>query len=268
MSTKRRWYELLLPGLVILLVLAAGMVKTANAYDYVASNWEGDEYASEYIWDWDSTWEVYEDASSSADEGTLECECTVDVHAYAKDDYAVADVDSYALLLRDWTWNGPPESTAPGGDLTWTHVASGSSTVAWGDNEESATSSSSAEAGSWSSGTEGSAYADVEAWGYITDGTTFNGGCETDANPPGSFDEGDVGSYTTHPAYSFWIDGWSFETGNTEVIDSGTTYIQFYGGIDCEAYAVTTNTGTTYWSHAGAEASAEVQVSAVFEPNE
>ena len=35
MSTKRKWYELLLPGLAALVVLATGTVQTANGGEYV-----------------------------------------------------------------------------------------------------------------------------------------------------------------------------------------------------------------------------------------
>jgi hypothetical protein len=267
MNAKRRWYELLLPGVVMLLVITAGTVKTANAqYAYIQGDWEGTKYESPDYWWSTSSYIEYANAYSNPNELTGVCDCDIYVQAKAKDDYAVADADSYAYLQTDWTWNGPPES-APGGYLTWIQDASGSVTAAWGYNTETATSSSEASTGSWSGGTEGSAYADVEVWGYIEDGETADGDTSTDADPFVEFDEGTVTEYDTPPDYVFSVDGWSFSTGDTEVIASGTTYIYFAGGIDCEALAATTNTGTTYWSHAGADASAEVQVSAVFESN-
>jgi len=120
----------------------------------------------------------------------------------------VGDADAYAYLLTDWTWSGPPEY-APGGDLTWIQDASGSSTAAWGNNSETSVSSSRASAGSWTGGTAGSAYADVEVEGYIEDGTTIDGECDWDANPYGEFDEGTVTEDDTPPWYEFAVDGWS-----------------------------------------------------------
>lgn len=264
MSTKRRWYELLLPSLVILLVLAAVTVKTANAYEYVQGDWEGYAYESAEIRDIGSTWEEYATTSSNANEETGVCKCLLYVYAKAKDDFALADADAYAFLLTDWTWDGPP-GDAPGGELTWIHDAGGAKTGAWGNNTESATSSSGASAGSWSTGTEGSAWAYIDVCGYITNGETIDGECVPDADPYGELDPGEVNEYTTPPEYAFTVDGWSFSTGDEEIIASGTTYIYFAGGIDCEAMAVTTNRGTEYWAQAFADAEAEIEVDADFD---
>jgi hypothetical protein len=81
------------------------------------------------------------------------------------------------------------------------------------------------------------------------------------------FDEGTVTEYDTPPDYVFSVDGWSFSTGDEEAIAVGTTYIYFYGGIDCSASAATTNDATTYWSEAHGEAVAENEVDADFDSN-
>lgn len=149
--------------------------------------------------------------------------------------------------------------------MTWIHDAEGDYTGAWGYNTATAISTSEASTGSWSGGTAGSAYADVEVEGSIEDGETVEGEADWDADPYGEFDEGTVTEVTEAPNYSFSLDDWSFSTGDEEAIAAGTTYIQFYGGIDCAAFAATTNDATTYWSEAHADAKAEIEVDADFD---
>jgi len=266
MNAKRRWYELLLSGMTVLLILLTGTVRISNAYEYEPGDWEGYKDADYTPPDSGPTWFENALAYSNADEETGVCTCRAYTDAKAKGDYAIADADSYALLLTDWTWNGPPES-APGGYLTWIHDAEGDYTGAWGYNTATAISTSEASTSSWSGGTEGSAYADVEVEGSIEDGETVEGEADWDADPYGEFDEGTVTEYDTHPNYVFSVDDWSFSTGDEEAIAAGTTFIQFYGGIDCAAFASTVNDATTYWSEAHADAKAEIEVDADFDSN-
>ena len=175
MNAKRRWYELLLTCMTMLLVLAGGNVQTANAqYSYDQSDWESYEYSSDPIWDPQSSYVEWAKATTKADvEG--ECECTAEAYAKANDDRADADAYSQASWFTDWTWNGPPESNPPGGELTWSHDAYGEWTGAWGYNTTSGISVSSADGDSWSFGKEDSAYAYVDVWGYIMYGNTTDG---------------------------------------------------------------------------------------------
>lgn len=267
MNSTKRWYELLLHCAIVFLVIVTGTVRISNAYEYLQGDWDGYTDADYTPYYNTSTYYEYALAYSTANEGTGVCTCRAIADAKAKDDYAIADADSYAYLITDWTWNGPPES-APGGDLTWIHDADGDYTGAWGYNTATAISTSEASTSSWSGGTAGSAYADVEVEGSIEDGETVEGDCDWDADPEGEFyvdEEENVIEYDTPPNYVFSVDDWSFSTGDEETIAAGTTLIQFYGGVDCAAFAATINDATTYWSEAHADAKAQIEVDADFD---
>ena len=266
MNAKRRWYELLLTCTTVLLILVSGNLQTANAqYTYIQSDWEPYEYKSDYYHDGESTWVEHEEATTSTDSGgAYECDCTAKAYAKANDDSADADADSQAYWSTDWTWSGPP-GYAPGGELAWTQIAGGSSTAAWGYNPTSGLSASSARASSWSVGTEGSAYADIYVWGYIDDGA-ISGDWDTSASPPGALTLDDEDSSNTSTDYSYWEDGWSFYTYDTETIASGTTYIYFAGGITCDvATSTISSEQTTYMAEAHGEAIAYNDIYADFD---
>jgi hypothetical protein len=114
MNSKKRWYELLLSGMLILLLLASGILQTANA-EYIEGEPEHDH----------DSYETYEDpgesnnaSSNSNSDGQLTC--TVQVECDANGVTGPISTWSYAAAwgdyLIDWTWNGPPEN-APGGTL-------------------------------------------------------------------------------------------------------------------------------------------------------
>jgi len=92
MKAKRRWYELLLAGLVILLIPATGAVNKAFAYEYDQSEWEEvyDDDRSQNDGDGGNSFEEYSTALSSANKLTDLCKCDVYARAQAKNNSAVA----------------------------------------------------------------------------------------------------------------------------------------------------------------------------------
>lgn len=266
MNAKKRWYELLLPGMAILLVFVAGTVKNANAYDYIQDEWVPYEYASDLIWNPPtSSYQEWAYATAIAEE-EYECQCTAEAFAKAKDDRADANADSQASWFTDWTWDGPPESNKPGGELAWFHNAYGDWTGTWGYNTTSGISISSAGGDSWSFAEEDSAYADIDVFGYIMYGSIVTGYSDWDVDPIGEFDEGTVTEYDTPPNYAFHVDGWSLETSGMEIIPSGTTYFFFIGGVSCDANTTTISTEETEnWAESNGEAKAYNDVYADFD---
>jgi hypothetical protein len=267
MNAQRRWYELLLHGMAVILVLAAGTVKTANADGYVQDPWEKYEYYSPRIRDFTESHQAEGKATAKAD-GQYKCVCTAEAYAIANDDRADASANSQASWFTDWTWDGPPESNPPGGKLTWTHDAYGESTGAWGWNITSGISISGADGDSWTYAEDDSAYADIDCFGYVMYGDTADGYADRVGYPPESFDEGSVVEVADPPNYAFAVDGWSLDTEGEDDIDPGTTYFYFVGGVTCDVDTTTISTEETLpWAHAYADAKAKIEFSAEFVSN-
>ncbi len=264
MNAQRRWYELLLPGMAVLLVLSSGTLRTAKAYDYIQDPWEGCKYESDPVDESSSSHTEWGYATAKADV-EYECKCKAIAYAEANDNSADASVNSQALWLTSWTWDGPPESNPPGGELTWDHDADGDYTGAWGYNPTSGISISGAAGDSWTYAEDDSAYADIDCFGYIDNGTA-GGYAVRDAEPIEYFD-GEPYEYTDSANYLFLFDDWSLdlEPSVMEVIDPGTTYFYFVGGVTCDVDTSTISTEETDpWANAYGEAEVRIVVSAEF----
>lgn len=154
--------------------------------------------------------------------------------------------------------------------MTWFHYAEGEWTSAWGFNETSGVSVSSAGGDSWTYSEDDSAYADVDVWGYIMYGNTTDGEASWDSEPDEEFDvdEENVIEYDTPPDYLFTVDEWSLETSDMDIIASGTTYFYFIGGVTCDADTTTISTEETDpWADSYAEAKVNIEVEADFDSN-
>ena len=269
MNAKRRWYELLLPGLAVLLVVAAGSFQTAKAYEYVQNDPVAYADDSDDYYRGDSTYTESATSTGVADANTGSCSCSVDVYTKATGNSAWADADGYGTYVIDWGWTGPP-GVAPGGTLTWSQSATGSA-YAYGYNyltspsTQWASSASDAESESWSTGTEGSAYADIYVWGSITDGDTIDGDTSASASPSEGLQTSTPQEYRTPPDYAMYISSWTFSADDDETIAWGTTYVYFAGGADCSALASSGSGGTGVpEANAHGEATATADVSASF----
>ena len=181
MKAKRRWYELLLPGMAVLLVLAAGNTQTANAEYINNTEYDNDEYETE-----EGPGEDVYATSDSTEGGSLSCYVYVDCDANGVE--GPTSTYGYAAgwgdWMTDWTWNGPPEN-APGGTLVWGQSGRGNS-YAYGDNAldgGSATSCADADSDIHSYGTEGSGYGSAGAWGYAIDLDWGQGNYSCSADP-------------------------------------------------------------------------------------
>lgn len=260
MNAKSRWYEILLFIPAVFLFLMASTVQTTTAYEYL-------EYETPYYDDsedydrGDSTYWETADSDGDADSGS--CSCEADTYAYSKGNSASADADAYGTWVFEWAWNGPP-GVAPGGTLSWS-LSGGGTVGAWGySSAQGAGSSSDGDSGIWSSGTEGSSYADTDAWGYSQNGTSVGGGISDSASPSEDFTEGTEFEYDTPPNYSFYHESWSFSTSDDESIGWGTTYVYFAGGADCSSWASASSGITGEWAQADGESDADASVSASF----
>jgi len=260
MNAKSRWYEILLPTLILFLFLMASTVQTTTAYEYL-------EYETPYYDDsedydrGDSTY--IETATSEGSASSGSCSCSADTYAYSKGNNASADADAYGTYIFEWAWNGPP-GVAPGGTLTWS-LSGGGTVAAWGySSAQGAGSSSDGDSGIWSSGTEGSSYADTDASGYSQNGTSAGGSISDSASPSEGYTDGSELEYDTPPDYSFYIDDWGFSTSDDETIAWGTTYVYFAGGADCSSWASASSGSSGEYAQADGESYASASVSASF----
>jgi hypothetical protein len=231
--------RLVLAGLAALVIVAIPTAETAKAYQYV-EDVETYEYASDGYNVRTSTSIEYAYASANAEDqggGAGACSCVVSTHTWAENDSAVADSSADATWLIDWTWDGPP-GEAPGGTLSGDHWGCGRAD-AWGHNDitdpqtQSGYSLGDAWSQTWATGTAGLlAAATIRALGYVYDydwGTTQTGANAepwedlwTDPNPEAGYGWYDV--------YILW----DLDTADDATIPSGTSYVYFAGGANCD----------------------------------
>jgi len=241
MNAKRKWYDLILPGLAVLVLLAAGAVQTANA-EYVQGDpeYDSDKYESETGPGEDNTAD-----SSASPEGSCESttwnECSADGEG-PENTYCYAY--AWASWMIDWEWNGPP-AEAPGGTLTWSNDFDGNA-YAYGNNvvtSGSAEAASDAYSDTGSEGTEGSASGFGSCWGYVVNHEKGEGMYDGEGNPEEDYYKYPIWSLLP-ASYSLGVT-WSFEsTDNNEDISSGTTYVYFGGGVGCDSAATANAYGT------------------------
>ena len=263
MSTKRRWYEILLAGMVILLVLAAGTVRTANAWQYELDEepytYESDDYDRNT-----STYVEFAEATATASNG--ECYCKTDTYTHAENDTAWADAEAYGIWMMDWTWNGPPESNPPGGSLDWDHDGGGyvflNGSTGAEDPGQHALCASTADNSTWSTGTSiSSVCGSGEAWGVVEDSDYGACGVSAEGVPSEDLEITDEDEIPNYGYYRADI-SWSFETSKIDSIASGTTLVQFYSVASCDAASFSGSSGgamprTTGYTHAEVTVSAE-----------
>lgn len=264
MSTRRRLYELLLPGLAAVAMIATGIVQTANA-EYVEDiDYGNDSYESEEGPGEDNN------AVGTADEQG-ECTCMVyadcDANGVEGPESTYANAWAYGTFIIDWTWNGPPGG-APGGTLDWS-VGGGGNAYAYGYNkvpDGDATSASDAESEIWSDDPNDSSYGSGYAYGAAIDEDEPWGNWSWDADPNEGFRANSTNRWAEKGNYSYSIE-WEFEAGNPEEeIASGTTYIYFAGGAYCDC-AASANAYDTAESHANSDSSAFAGVEGIFDPD-
>jgi len=270
MNAKRRWYELLPIDLVILLVLAAGHIQTANAqYQYIEGDPEYYSFESEDYSRSNSTYWEFAYADGDATEAGV-CSCQAWSIAWAEDDSAYAFAEATGLWSIDWTWSGPPEY-APGGTLDWSHYGNGDS-YASGHNEidepntQSATSVSDADTYTSGSGTEGSASGSSYVYGYVVDYNKASGDISYSGNPFIKFKISFMKNDKKYGSYEIALE-WDLYTGDEEGISEGTTYVYFGGAADCESAASANSNALGAESLCEGDADADVSISASFEPN-
>jgi len=269
MKAKRKWYELLLPLVAALLVLAQGTVRTANAYEYVEGDPEYYSFESEDYNRGNSTYWEFAYADGDATEAGV-CSCQAWSIAWAEGDSAYAFAEATGLWSIDWTWNGPP-GEAPGGTLDWSHYGNGDS-YASGHNEiddpntQSATSVSDADTYTSGSGTEGSASGSSYVYGYVVDYNKASGDISYSGNPSIDFKISFMKNDKDNGWYEIALE-WDLYTGDEEDISEGTTYIYFDGAADCESAASANSNASGAESECEGDADADVSISASFEPN-
>ena len=272
MNAKRRWYELVLPGLAALALLAAGTVETAKAEGEYVENVETSEYETDDYHVWTSTYREFAYTAADASEESGVCSCSAWNITWAKNDIADASARARGVWLIDWTWDGPAEE-APGGTLDWTHYGHGEVYAAGANtledpNTESATSLSIGESKTWSVSTEGSAHADIQASGYAEDLDPGDGGVERVAVPWEDYWDDGKDEYSGSGWYSYGIDNWVLDTGDEEDIPQYTTYVYFGGWASCESFAFSAATGAGVESAAVGNGEAAVSLWADFTPND
>jgi len=261
MNAKRRWYELLLAGMAVLLVLAAGTIQTANA-EYVEGTpqHDHDKYESE-----EGPGEDVYATSNSNEYGELSCQ----VHVYCDADGVSGPTSTWGYAagwgdyLIDWTWSGAPED-APGGTLDWSQSGIGNA-YAWGNNViNGGTAESYAEADSetHSYGTQASAYGTNWTWGFVIDNNRGVGLNRPQASPWDDFSYGTPVEREGNGWYSYGL-GWQFNPDYEETIPEGTTYVFFSGGADCDS-AASANASGIADSHANCDSYASVELYADF----
>lgn len=264
MTVKRRWYELLLPGLAFVAIMVSLTMQNAFASYVEDSDYGYDSYESE-----EGPGEDNNAVGSADEEG--ECVCTVwadcDANGVEGPESTYANAWAYGTYIIDWTWNGPP-GEAPGGTLDWS-IDGGGNSYAYGYNkvpDGDATSVADANSGIWSDGTEGSAYANGEAYGAAIDEGEPWGDWTWDAVPWQGFSQGPTNRWAEKGNYSFSIE-WEFAASNPEEdIASVTTYVYFSGGADCGC-ASSANAYDTAESHANSDSYAFAGVDGTFYPN-
>ena len=97
MNSKRRWYELLLAGMALLLLLAPVTLQTGNAYEYVEDSEPYDDNSENYDRSLPTYWEKADSTSYAYDyeDGTGDGYCTAEVTAWSKGHSASAYADGY-----------------------------------------------------------------------------------------------------------------------------------------------------------------------------
>jgi len=267
MNAKKRWYELLLPGLAILLVLAAGHIQTANAiYDYI----EGEpEYDSDESEDYNRTYSTYIERAYTNGDATESGFCTCEAWSYswAEDDNASASAEAEAWWMIDWTWNGPPEY-APGGSLAWTHNGNGDS-YASGHNEiggsNHAICASQANGQTVASGTEGLAYGTSSASGQVYDLNMAQGDTSASGYPSVKFKVSYMHKRRDYGFYEMAID-WDLYTSDEESIPEYTTYIYFSGNVYCYSSSITHSDASGTEAESEGDSDNDVSIAANFYP--
>jgi hypothetical protein len=248
MNVKKKWKELLVPGLAALVLLMAGTVQIANAYVYVE-----DEYAFTNIdaSGMDSGAPGYYtngNGDAYADEtGFCICESIADTYTktceYSTSAYAVTN----AIYKIDWTWNGPP-GEAPGGTLSWSLDGVGGSYVSGvnylAEIDDTAYSSSNGESGLAGLGTGQSAVHGIgQSWGWVEDKDDSDCDFSTSANPVNDLTITDSDADNDYRSYEAYV-LWNYESDDDVAITSGNTYVYFMGGVQCEADSEAISTGT------------------------
>ena len=261
MNAKRRWYEILLPGMAVLLVLAAGTIQTANA-EYVegAPQHGHDTYESE-----EGPGENVSAVSNSNSSGQLSCQIQVecDANGVTGPGSTYGYAAAWGDYLIDWTWNGPPEN-ATGGTLDWSQNGFGNS-YSWGDNtvdDGYAESYSDADSEIHSYGTEGSGYGSGWTWGKVIGENWGVGTYVPGRNPWEDYSMGDTHDEANIGWYSMGM-AWQFTPDYVETIPEGTTYVYFSGGADCDGAAAANASGIAD-SHANCDSYAYVSLSGKF----
>jgi hypothetical protein len=256
MKAKKRWYELLLPTLAALLVLLTGTVQTAKAYTYgIDCDFDYQEYESS-----DGSGEYFAWANATSDAGHGNCECIASAATQAQNTGSgTAESWSYGWHMTYWTWNGPPESTPPGGTLSWQVSGNGVAEAgghnylgAPGDHANTDSSGASEVSGS---GTEVSAYGGGDAWGYAVDKDDSDCDFSTSADPSEDLDITASGASSDGKQYEAYVE-WDFESSDDETIASGTSYVFFIGVVACASESSVSTSGTAQaWSTAYTNAS-------------
>jgi hypothetical protein len=266
MNAQRRWYELLLLGMTLLLIMATGNIQTAKAqYQYV----RGDPQYDHDTYETEEGPGEYNGASSNATPGG-ESSCSVwadcDANGVSGPSSTYAYASAWGDWQIDWTWSGPPEE-APGGTLDWYARNGRGNAYAWGSNKlysgsASADALSDADGDISSYGTQGSSSATGGAWGAVQDNDWGYGFYRAWADPWEDYHEGDVTDRDSAGWYSYGVP-WEFDTEGHENIPSGTTYVCFTGGADCDC-AASANASGDAESSADSDSYASVTLSAEF----
>lgn len=247
MNTKRKWYELLLPGLAVLLVLAVGAVQTAKA-GYYGENTGNYTNRSSNVDVNEPTYKKYSTTLATAYVQGTSCHASLVNYLWTKGTYESLSGFAESWVRKDWTWY--EGGTPAGGTLTWSYSAEGKPYVA-GHNDipnpetQSAMSIAGADSDTYARLDSGvPAYVKADAWGYMIDDGAAVGDYDIDSDPEATITDSEkteesesASSYVAFVEYEIDIED------EEEIIERGTNY--FYVRCDTEVAA------TAYSSSSG-----------------
>ena len=254
MNTKRKWYELLLPGLAVLLVLAVGAVQTAKAeYNENTGNYTD---KSSTVDEDESTYMRQLTTVATATVQTTSCHASLVNYVWTKGSTKSLYGYAESWVRKDWTWYG--EDDAPGGTLTWSYHAEGKPSVS-GENDiptpatQSATSVATADSDTSATLTLGGpAWVSADANGYVIDDGASGGDYSIHSDPTASIT--DSGKTTGGSSYVVFVE-YEIDDSGVETIPEFTEYIYVRCDTEVAAYAFCSSSG-------GAESEAFITSSA------
>ena len=264
MNTKRKWYDLLLPGLAVLLVLAVGAVQTARA-GYYSENTGNYTDKSSTVDEDESTYKRQLTTLATATVQTTSCHASLVNYVWTKGSTKSLYGYAESWVRKDWTWVDPPPDDGPGGTLTWSYSAEGKPAV-YGENDipnpetQEATSVATADSDTSATLTSGGPVnVTADANGYVIDDGASGGGYK--CVPTSSIT--DSGKTTGGSSYAVFVE-YEIDDNDVESIPANTNYIYVKCETKVSAYAFCGSSGGAE-SEAFITSTADADFDATFE---